>query len=186
MINDIQKKQKIGIEKKQDISENLVNYAYLALGSNLGKKIYNLELAKYKLSEKKIYINKSSSFYISKSWPNPKFPEYINAVILVKTKLSLFELFKQVKLIETSLGRVKRPKNFPRKCDIDIIDFNGKYFNFLNIDLKVPHPRMNKRNFVLLPLFEINKNWKHPKTKKNIVNLLSNLKSDKIRSIKII
>ncbi len=62
MTNDIQRKQKTGIVKKQDILENLVNYAYLAVGSNLGKKIYNLELAKYKLSKKKIYINKSSSF----------------------------------------------------------------------------------------------------------------------------
>ena len=172
--------------KKQDISENLVNYAYLALGSNLGKKIHNLELAKYKLSEKKIYINKSSSFYISKSWPNPKFQDYINAVLLVKTNLSLVELFKQIKLIERSLGRIRGPKNYPRKCDIDIIDFNGRYFDFINIDLKVPHPRMEKRNFVLLPLFEINKNWKHPKTKKNIVNLISNLKGDDIRSIKMI
>ena len=172
--------------KKQDILENLVNYAYLALGSNLGKKIHNLELVKYKLSKKKIYVNKSSSFYISKSWPNPKFPNYINAVILVKTNLSLFALFKQIKLIETSLGRIKRPKNFPRKCDIDIIDFNGKYFNFLNVDLTVPHPRMDNRNFVLLPLFEINKNWVHPKTKKNIVNLISKLKGHDIRSMKFI
>ena len=172
--------------KKQDILENLVNYAYLAVGSNLGKKIYNLELTKYKLSKKKIYINKSSSFYISKSWPNPKFPDYINAVLLVKTNLSLVELFKQIKLIETSLGRIRGPKNYPRKCDIDIIDFNGRYIDFINIDLKVPHPRMEKRNFVLLPLFEINKNWKHPKTKKNIVNLISNLKGDDIRSIKFI
>ena len=96
------------------------------------------------------------------------------------------KLFKEIKLIEKSLGRVKTKKNYPRKCDIDIIDFNGRYFNFINIDLKVPHPRMDKRNFVLLPLFEINKNWKHPKTKKNIVNLISNLKGDDIRSIKMI
>ena len=186
MTNVFQRKQKTGIEKKQDILENLVNYAYLALGSNLGKKIHNLELTKYKLSKKKIYINKSSSFYISKSWPNPKFPNYINSVLFVKTNLSLVELFNQIKIIEKSLGRITGPKNYPRKCDIDIIDFNGKYFDFINIDLKVPHPRMDKRNFVLLPLFEINKNWKHPKTKKNIVNLISNLKGDDIRSIKMI
>ena len=105
---------------------------------------------------------------------------------MVKTNLSLVELFNQIKIIEKSLGRITGPKNYPRKCDIDIIDFNGKYFDFINIDLKVPHPRMDKRNFVLLPLFEINKNWKHPKTKKNIVNLISNLKGDDIRSIKMI
>ena len=172
--------------KKQDILENLANYAYLAIGSNLGKKIYNLELTKYKLSRNGIYIDKASSFYMTRSWPNPNFPNYINAVFLVKTNLSLFELFKKIKLIEKSLGRVKTQKNYPRTCDIDIIDFNGKLFNFFNIDLTVPHPRMEKRNFVLLPLFEINKSWIHPKTKKNIVNLISNMKSDDIRSIKLI
>ena len=172
--------------KNQDILENLVNYAYLAIGSNLGKKIYNLELVKYKLLKKGIYIVKSSSFYITKSWPNPDFPEFINAVLLVKTNLSLFGLFKQIKLIEKLLGRVKTPRNDPRICDIDIIDFNGKFFSSTNKNLKVPHPRMDKRNFVLLPLYEINKSWTHPKTKKNIVNLISNLKSDDIRSIKLL
>jgi len=172
--------------KKLDILENQVNYAYLAIGSNLGKKIYNLELAKHKLSKNRIKIFKSSSFYISKSWPNPNFPEYVNAVLLVKTNLSLSKLFKIIKSIEKSLGRIKAPKNFPRTCDIDIIDFNGKFTNLLNIDLIVPHPRMDKRIFVLLPLFEINKSWIHPKTKINIVKLISNLKGDDIRSIKFV
>ena len=129
--------------KKQDILESPVNYAYLAIGSNLGKKIYNLELVKYKLSKIGIYVNKSSSFYITRSWPNPNFPNYINAVLFAKTNLSLPKLFRKIKLIEKSLGRVNAPKNYPRKCDIDIIDFNGKYINLQNIDLTVPHPRMH-------------------------------------------
>jgi len=172
--------------KKQDILENRVNYAYLAIGSNLGKKIFNLIKAKYKLSTNGICIVKSSGLYVTKSWPNPKFPEFINAVLFIKTNLSLTQLFKQIKLIEKSLGRVNAQKNYPRICDVDIIDFNGKFFNLKNIDLTIPHPRMEKRNFVLLPLYEINKTWTHPKTKKNIVNLLSNLKGDDIRSIKLI
>ena len=172
--------------KKQDILESPVNYAYLAIGSNLGKKIYNLELAKYKLSKKGIYLNKSSSFYVTRSWPNPNFPDFINAVLLVKTKLTLVQLFQEVKLIEKSLGRVNTPKNYPRICDIDIIDFNGKFLKLLNIDLTVPHPRMDKRNFVLLPLFEINKTWVHPKNNKKITQLLNNLPITSLRSVKIL
>jgi len=182
----MQKKQKIGIVKKPDILENQVNYVYLALGSNLGKTIYNLELAKYKLSENGLYIVKSSSYYITKSWPNPKFPDYINLVLLAKTNLSLIKLFIKIKQIEKLIGRIKTKKNYPRVCDIDIIDFNGKCFNLKKLDIVIPHPRMDKRNFVLLPLFEINKSWIHPKTKKNIVNLISNLKYDDIRTIKFI
>ncbi len=171
--------------KKQDILENQANYAYLAIGSNLGKKIFNLISTKHKLSTNGINIVKSSSFYLTKSWPDSKFPDFINAVLFVRTYLSLTQLFKKIKVIEKSLGRVKTQKNYPRTCDIDIIDFNGKFFNLKNIDLKVPHPRMEKRNFVLLPLYEINRTWTHPKSKKNIVNLLFNLKGDDIRSIKL-
>ena len=180
------RKQKTGIVKKLGILENQVNYAYLAIGSNLGNKIYNLELAKYQLFKNNIYIIKSSSLYLTKSWPNSKFPDFINSVLFIKTNLSIIKLFKQIKLIEKSLGRVDAPKNHPRICDIDIIDFNGKIFDLSSINLLVPHPRMDKRNFVLLPLFEINKSWIHPKTKKNIVNLISKLKHSDIRSIKFV
>ena len=172
--------------KRQDILENQVNYAYLALGSNLGKKIKNLEFAKYKLTKIGINIVKSSSFYITKSWPYTKFPEFVNSVIFIKTTLLLPDLFIQIKLIEKSLGRTKSPKNYPRICDIDIIDFNGKSlstkFNSQKID--IPHLNMHKRNFVLMPLYEINQNWVHPKSKKNIVKLLSALPSNNLRSIK--
>ena len=172
--------------KKQDILENQVNYAYLSLGSNLGKKIKNLEFAKYKLSKIGIDIIKTSSFYSTKSWPNSKFPDFINSVLLIRTKLSLPGLFNQIKLIEKSLGRIKAPKNYPRICDIDIIDYNGKCltnkFNQQNIE--VPHSNMHKRNFVLIPIYEINHNWFHPKFKKNIVKLLYALPNNDLRCIK--
>ena len=173
--------------KKQDILENQVNYAYLALGSNLGKKIKNLEFAKYKLTRVGVDIIKSSSFYITKSWPNSKYPDFINSVIFVKTKLLLPNLFSQIKFIEKSLGRRKSPKNYPRICDIDIIDFNGKCLSiqFNSQKIEIPHINMHKRNFVLIPLYEINKNWIHPKFKKNIVKLVSNLPYNDLRSIKI-
>ena len=172
--------------KKQDILENQVNYAYLALGSNLGKKIKNLEFAKYKLTKIGINIIKTSGYYRSKSWPNNKFPYFINSVLFVSTKLILTELFKEIKLIEKSLGRLKTPKNYPRTCDIDIIDFNGKCISlkFNSQKIQVPHLNMHKRNFVLVPLYEINQKWLHPKFKKNIVNLLSSLSHYELISIK--
>ena len=172
--------------KRQDILGNQVNYVYLAIGSNLGKKIKNLELAKYKLSKIGVNIIKTSQFYYTKSWPNTKFPDYINSILFVKTKLLLPELFKQIKLIEKSLGKTKNPKNYPRICDIDIIDFNGKCLSikFNQQKIKVPHSKMHKRNFVLIPIFEINHNWTHPKFKKNIVKLLFALSNNDLKSIK--
>jgi len=170
--------------KKQDISENLANLAYLAIGSNLGNKIINIEITKVELEKYKIKILKSSSNYISKSWPDPTMPNYINVIIKIKTSLSPLELLKICNVIELKLGRVRSKKNAPRKCDIDIIDYDKKILNEKNSQLILPHPRMTTRNFVLLPLFEVDKAWKHPKSKINIVNLINSLPVKNLRSIK--
>ena len=170
--------------KKQDISENLVNQAYLAIGSNLGNKISNIEKTKFELEKYKIKILKSSSNYISESWPDASMPNYVNIIIKIKTSLLPLELLKICNLIELKLGRVRLKKNAPRTCDIDIIDYDKKILKEKNDKLILPHPRMNKRNFVLLPLFEIDKAWKHPKSKINIVNLINSLPVQDLRSIK--
>ncbi len=173
--------------KKLDILENQVNKVYLSLGSNLGNKRKNLEIAKVLLMKLGIKIEKSSNFYQSKSWPNNKFPDYLNIILLIKTKLNLTELFVKIKSIEKILGRIKSIKNYPRTCDIDIIDFKGICANTIynNQKIIVPHKNMHKRNFVLIPLYEINKSWIHPKIKKNIVNLISSLSTKDLRSIKL-
>jgi 2-amino-4-hydroxy-6-hydroxymethyldihydropteridine diphosphokinase len=170
--------------KKQDISENLANLAYLAVGSNLGNKVYNIEITKVELEKYKIKILKSSSNYISESWPDSTMPNYINIIIKIKTCLSPLELLKICNVIELKLGRVRGKKNAPRKCDIDIIDYNKKVLNEKNSQLILPHPRISTRNFVLLPLFEVDKTWKHPKSKINIVNLINSLPVKDLRSIK--
>ena len=170
--------------KKQDTSENLANPAYLAIGSNLGNKISNIEITKVELEKYKIKIIKSSSNYISESWPNPSMPNYINIVIKIKTSLAPLELLKICNLIELKLGRVRGKKNAPRTCDIDIIDYDKKILNEKNSQLILPHPQMSKRNFVLLPLFEVDKSWKHPQSKINIVNLINSLPVKDLRSIK--
>tara|TARA_Y100000590_G_scaffold137398_1_gene157330 strand:+ start:3635 stop:4162 length:528 start_codon:yes stop_codon:yes gene_type:complete len=174
--------------KNQDILENQVNKAYLALGSNLGDKKKNLIISKYLISSLGINILKTSSFYESKSWPNKRFPTYINVVILIKTSLGLLELFNKIKNIEKYMGRTKTPKNYPRICDIDIIDFNGVHKNISTSynEITIPHPRMHKRNFVLIPLYEINKKWIHSKFKKNIAKLISNLSNNDLRGVKIV
>ena len=170
--------------KKQDTSENLANLAYLAIGSNLGNKVSNIEITKVELEKYKIKILKSSSNYMSESWPDPSMPNYINIVIKIKTSLAPLELLKICNLIELKLGRVRGKKNTPRTCDIDIIDYDKMILNEKNNQLILPHPRMNKRNFVLLPLFEVDKLWKHPKSRINIVNLINSLPVKDLRSIK--
>ncbi len=95
-------------------------------------------------------------------------------------------VFKEIKKIETTLGRGNKVRNSPRTCDIDIIDFNGKNMsiNFGSQNIIVPHPRMKNRNFVLFPLFEIEKNWQHPANNRNIIDLMYNLSSKSLTTIK--
>jgi len=171
---------------KQDISENLANTVYLSIGSNLGNKRNNIEKTKYILAQNLIKIIKSSSIYETYSWPNKNHPKYYNIVIKVITILKPIELFYTIKSIEKKIGRKKSGVNNPRICDIDIIDYNGLIYKFEtnNNKLLIPHPRLHNRNFVLFPLFEIEKNWKHPLKKTKIQDLIEKLDNYSLYSIK--
>ena len=166
---------------KQDTFENQAKSVYIAIGSNLGNKKKNIEKAKFKLIQKKIKILQTSCYYESLSWPNSNYPKFINVVLRICTNLKPFELLKTCKEIEINLGRKKSAKNSPRECDIDIIDYEKM---ILKSKIILPHPRMHARNFVLLPLFEINKDWKHPISKLHIKRLIFSIPNRDITSIK--
>ena len=166
---------------KQDISENQVKFIYLGIGSNLGNKRNNIEKTKFKLGQNNIKILQSSSFYESLSWPNPNNPKFLNIVLKISTNFTPLQLLKKCKEIEKNIGRKKSTINSPRECDIDILDYENK---IINDKIILPHPRMHTRNFVLLPLFELNKDWKHPVSKHNIKTLIFLLPNRDIRSIK--
>ncbi len=170
---------------KQDTLEKRAKTAFLAIGSNLGNKKLNIELAKFKLQNNSITIVKSSSDYETISWPDSTKPKFINVVVKIKTMLSPEDLLNVCNKIELELGRKRFKKNEPRTCDIDIIDYDQKIIKSNNTNkLNLPHPCIEQRNFVLLPLFEISKNWKHPINKVNIAKLISFLKEGDLRSIK--
>ena len=168
---------------KQDILEKQAKTVYLGIGSNLGNRIKNIEDAKLRLFKNNINISKSSSYYETLSWPNPNHPKFYNIVLEVTTKLNENDLLRICKKIEKSLGRKSSYRNAPRVCDIDILDYNKKSSK---ININLPHPRLHRRNFVLIPLFEISKKWQHPKNNQKIVNLLSKLDNKNLRTIKFI
>ena len=163
------------------MSENLVKTIYLGIGSNLGNRKKNIELAKSKLIKNDITILKLSNIYESLSWPNPKKPKFLNIILEISSNLSPSKLLNICKKIEIDLGRKKRQKNAPRECDIDIIDY---YNQKIKDKIIFPHPRMHERNFVLLPLYELNKDWTHPILNQPIKKLILSLSNKDIRSIK--
>jgi len=172
--------------KKQDISENRVNISYLSIGSNLGNKRRNIEKAKHLLEKNQIKIINVSSIYETFSWPNKNHPKFYNVVIKIITSLKPIKLFLVIKNIEKKLGRKKAKANTPRTCDIDILDYKGLNLNLRvnNNELLIPHPRLHSRNFVLFPLFEIEKKWKHPLKKTKIQDLIEKLDNSSLYSIK--
>ncbi len=166
---------------KPDILEKPVNMVYLGIGSNIGNRKNYIEKAKLLLLEENINFIAISSYYETPSWPNPKNPKFINIVLKIFCQQNPIELLALCKSIEVKLGRKKAPKNAPRECDIDIIDFKGLV---RNNGLNLPHKLMHKRNFVLFPLFEVEKDWVHPLSKVNIKELILSLSNNDITSIK--
>ena len=167
---------------KLDTSGKQVRITYLGIGSNLGNKKDNIEKAKSLLIENNINLISVSSYYNTPSWPNSKNPKFINIVAKVTCVIEPETLLALCKSIETKLGRKKTPKNSPRECDIDILDYDNK--NSVVKSINLPHLRMHKRNFVLIPLFEIDKNWIHPKFHQHIKSLIFSLSNTDITSIK--
>ncbi len=161
---------------------------YIGIGSNLlGLKketpIQNCKKAVLFI-KKKIKIVKISSWYESEPIPISNQPWYVNAVIEINTKKEPIELLNFLLQIEKIFGRTRNKKNESRIIDLDILDYKNIPINYKN-KLVIPHPRMHKRAFVLLPLKEINSEWKHPISKIPISKLINNLeKKQRIKKIK--
>ena len=150
---------------------------HINIGSNLdskfGDKFENIYTAVDLLVDKRVKIKKISNFYKTPSYPNKKFPFYLNIGLLVDYNFNPRTLLKEANLIEKKIGRLKDLKNSPRVCDIDIIDFKGLIINDEN--LITPHSKCHLRNFVLYPIKEIDPHWIHPVLKKNIKYLINKL-----------
>ena len=153
---------------------------YLAIGSNLSglnneTPIQNCNLVLDTI-KKELSVKKKSSWYKSQPIPVSNQSWYVNGVIEVETEKDPLELLNFLIDLEKSFGRIRNKKNESRIIDLDIIDYNQKVLN-INDKLIIPHPRMNERAFVLLPLYEINPFWTHPITNENISDLVNNVKN---------
>jgi len=127
---------------------------YLSLGSNQGDRLMYLNEALDALSNNGVRIIRSSSVYETKPVEVPgKQKNYFNMVVFVETAASPEDLLRVCLMIEKDLGRERPYVHSPRTIDIDIILLEGIYVS--TDTLKVPHPRMEKRSFVIVPLAEI-------------------------------
>ncbi|MBT4889727.1 MAG: 2-amino-4-hydroxy-6-hydroxymethyldihydropteridine diphosphokinase [Rhodospirillales bacterium] len=100
-------------------------------------------------------------------------PWYVNAAISVETELSASDLLARLLSVEARFGRIRSIANAPRTLDLDIVAYHDQIINADH--LEIPHPRMNQRAFVLLPLADIAPDWIHPANGQTVASMIENL-----------
>jgi 2-amino-4-hydroxy-6-hydroxymethyldihydropteridine diphosphokinase len=147
-----------------------MNKAFLLLGGNIGDREKNFETAKDLLGKNGGSITRQSSLYETEAWGKNDQPAFLNQAVEIETELDAKELMEQIFKIEKSMGRERKEKYGPRLIDIDILLFNQEQRD--DVFLTIPHPQMQNRRFVLVPLVEIAPRLLHPILKKTIGQLL--------------
>ncbi len=155
------------------------NIVFLGIGSNEGNRTLNFKSAIdliNKITDCK--IEKISSIYETLPFGDIKQNNFLNAAIKISTRLNPQELFVELKKIEQKLGRIIRDKWGPREIDLDILLFNDLIFSDEIITL--PHKGIIYRDFVMIPLTEIEPDLIHPVFNRKIADIILDLKTKNI------
>lgn len=148
----------------------------IALGANVpspaGQPAETLVAALCELTRRRITIEKQSGFYKNPAWPDPRDPPFINAVAAVNTDLPPAALLNVLHAVEAQFGRTRHAPNAPRTLDLDLLDYNGIIQAGPPL---LPHPRIQDRAFVLVPLRDVAPDWRHPVTGQSVTDLIAAL-----------
>lgn len=133
-----------------------MHIVYLSLGTNLGNRKRNIREAIMKIEEQIGVVERQSALYETKPWGFVSPNDFINACVRVSTSLTPRQLLEETQCIERNLGRTLKSTNgeyHDRIIDIDILLYDDLHID--EPDLQIPHPLMNEREFVMIPLKEI-------------------------------
>lgn len=153
---------------------------YVGIGSNLGDRRVHYHKALNLIADlPNTTITRRSSLYESEPLGDAK-QWYVNGVVELETDFNPQQLLARLQKIESALGRRRTPRTkkwAPRKIDLDILLFDAYIVD--ERKLKIPHPEMHRRRFVLLPLSELAPQFSHPHLGSTIAKLLAGLTDDK-------
>lgn len=150
-----------------------MSFAYIALGSNLGDKEKNLRRALLLLTQQGVEVVRVSSFLSTEPYGVTDQPQFLNAVACVRTSLAPLALLDVLLATELAMGRVRLRHWGERNIDLDLLLYEDVVLDTPRLHL--PHPDMQNRDFVLLPLAEIAPELKHPTLQKTIWELKEDL-----------
>ena len=154
-----------------------MNRAVLLLGSNLGNASENLEKAIRLILERIGSLEEISSVYETKPWGFKHENNFLNQVLVIKTKENPLNLLRLILEIEKELGRVRAGDVYKaRTLDIDILYYNDVVLDHAH--LKIPHPLLHIRKFTMVPLVEVLPDYIHPVLNKTNKELLEDCKDD--------
>ena len=138
-----------------------MSIVYIGLGSNLGDKEENLKNAKIQIEKNSdISILKESSIVETIPVDYLNQPNFLNQIIITKTGSDPITLLEFLQSIERGLGRIPTINKGSRTIDLDILLYNNQIIN--TDKLEIPHPRIKKRTFILMHLYELNRDLKDP------------------------
>jgi|SRR5690606_40143241 2-amino-4-hydroxy-6-hydroxymethyldihydropteridine diphosphokinase len=143
---------------------------FLSLGSNMGNREENLSKAISMLENKDNKVLAMSKVYVTGAWGLTDQPDFLNQAVLMETCLNPRQLLDFLLGIEKNMGRERKQKYGPRNIDLDIIFFDNLVVH--EQGLHIPHPLMHKRNFVLVPVMEIDPEFVHPELGKTMAELV--------------
>ncbi len=156
----------------------MAHCVYLSLGTNLGDRLANLQSC-LALFPPDIRLIQASPVYETMPWGYPDQPAFLNQAVQVVTEFSPLDLLDAIKGIEKKVGRQETFRWGPRLIDIDILFYDSLVLE--TPDLKIPHPHIQERAFVLVPMVDIAPDFCHPVSGKSMRTLLGVLNTTGIK-----